>query len=92
MSCSNRECKRTRSTDVQVQESMTVLAQAERENLPSYSCYPVQAFSRLDDALLHGILSLLFEMLNSPRVTFIDTPAICFTSYLGICLSFKQTH
>ena len=78
VSCSNRECKRTRSTDVQVQENMTVSAHVERENLPSYSCYPVQAFSRLDDALLHGILSLLFEMLNSPRVTFIDTPAIMF--------------
>lgn len=79
MSCSKRESpQRTRSTNVQVQENMTVSAQIQRENLPSYSCCPVQALSRLDDALLHGILSLLFQMLNSSRVNFIDTPAIMF--------------
>lgn len=78
VSCSKRESQRTRSINVQVQENMTVSAQVERENVPSYSCCPVQALSRLDDALLHGILSLVFQMLTSSRITFIDTPAIMF--------------
>lgn len=78
LSCSKRESQRTRSTNVQVQENMTISAQVERENVPSYSCCPVQALSRLDDAHLHGILSLVFQMLTSSRITFIDTPAIMF--------------
>ena len=62
---------------------MTISAQVERENVPSYSCCPVQALSRLDDAHLHGILSLVFQMLTSSRITFIDTPAIMFCQLSG---------
>ena len=78
MSCSKRESQRTRSTNVQVQENMTVSAQVQRENLPSYSCLSCSGPQQIGWCPPHGILSLLFQMLNSSRVTFIDTPAIMF--------------